>query len=77
MDPRMKDLLQELGSAINEAVSRSSRVEFVMQSIRDAGYEVSLTLDANIAVESKPILEDDDHFTDDDRSFLRRLRIEC
>lgn len=73
----MKDLLQELGSAINEAVSRSSRVELVMQSIRKAGYEVSLSLDANIAVESKPVLEGDDQFTDDDRSFLRRLRIEC
>lgn len=77
MDPRVKDLLKELGSAINEAVSRSSRVEFVMQAIREAGYEVYLSLDANIAVESNRNSTETDGFTDDDRSFLRRLRIEC
>lgn len=72
----MKDLLQELGYAINEAVGKSARVDTIMQAIRDSGYEVYMTLEANIAVQEKNE-QLDDQLTSEDRSFLKRLRIEC
>jgi hypothetical protein len=81
----IKALLKELGDAINEAVTGSRRVESIMQAIRDSGYDAYLTLEANIAVQDKrasreEISEGDalpeEWFTDDDRRFLKRLRIE-
>jgi hypothetical protein len=81
----VKALLKELGDAINEAVTGSQRVESIMEAIRDNGYEAYLMLEANIAVQDKrlpgeEISEGDrlpgEWFTDDDRTFLKRLRIE-
>lgn len=85
MNDSVKALLEELGEAINEAVTGSRRVESIMQAIRDKGYEAYLLLEANIAVQDKRLYREDDQqedglpeewFTDDDRRFLRRLRIE-
>ena len=77
MDEIVRGLLQELGNSINDAVNSSSRVKTIMEAIRDHGYEAYLVLEANIAVEETRDQRDADHFTDDDRNFLRRLRIEC
>ena len=52
MDDRVKELMKQLGEAISEAVSDSDRVEFIMQAIRDSGYEARLMLEAVIAVET-------------------------
>ncbi|HYP27858.1 MAG TPA: hypothetical protein VE262_14170 [Blastocatellia bacterium] len=77
----MKGLLQELGEAINETVTGSQRIEGIMQSIRDSGYEVYLLLQANIAVENLQAKQEDEgreqeqEFTSDDLKFLRRLKI--
>ncbi|MFP5261603.1 MAG: hypothetical protein ACLGJB_06825 [Blastocatellia bacterium] len=85
MNDHIKGLLRELGDAINEAVTGCPRVEFIMQAIRDDGYEAYLTLEASIAVEDKrPAGEEiseggrlpKEWFNDDDRKFLKRLRIE-
>jgi hypothetical protein len=73
VNERVKDLLQELGEAINESVTSSPRIDSIMQSIRDSGYEVYLMLEANIAVENK-LAEGD--FTSDDVDFLKRLKIQ-
>lgn len=82
MNERVKGLLQELGEAINESVTRSPRIDSVMQSIREAGYEVYLMLEANIAVENKHAQAEGDEqasetdFTSEDVNFLKRLRIQ-
>ncbi|HEX8089910.1 MAG TPA: hypothetical protein VF762_13705 [Blastocatellia bacterium] len=85
MNDRVKALLKELGDAINEAVTGCPRVESIMQAIRDDGYEAYLMLEANIAVEAKSMPGEEisgrsrlpeEWFSDDDRSFLKRLRIE-
>jgi hypothetical protein len=85
VDDRVKSLLKELGDAINEAVTGSARVESIMQAIRNEGYEVYLMLEANIAVQDKRLSREEtagggplseEWFTDDDRRFLKRLRIE-
>jgi sugar phosphate isomerase/epimerase len=85
VNDRVKALLKELGDAINEAVTGSVRVESIMQAIRDNGYDAYLMLEANIAVQDKRLSSEDteqeaalseEWFTDDDRRFLKRLRIE-
>lgn len=53
MDERIKKLLNELGEAINRAVSESPDVDYVMKAIRKAGYEPWLLLEAKVAVENK------------------------
>lgn len=50
MDDRIKQLLRELGTAINESISRSDEVNRQIQSIRDEGYEIYVVLDATIGL---------------------------
>ncbi len=48
MDERLKQLMQELGNAINESLSESERIAEALGEIRRAGYEVFLVLEATI-----------------------------
>ena len=48
VDERLKDLMQELGNAINESLSESERISESIEEIRLAGYEVFLVLEATI-----------------------------
>lgn len=48
MDDRLKDLMQELGNAINESLSDSERIAAAIGEIKQAGYDVFLVLEATI-----------------------------
>ncbi len=48
MDERLKQLMQELGNAINESLSESDRIAAAIGEIKRAGYEVFLVLEATI-----------------------------
>ncbi|MGQ9633273.1 MAG: hypothetical protein ACUVXB_03415 [Bryobacteraceae bacterium] len=48
MDDQLKDLMRELGNAINESLSESERISAVIEEIKEAGYEVFLVLEATI-----------------------------
>lgn len=50
MDDKIKQLLQELGTAINESISRSEDVNRHIQRIRDEGYDLYVVLDATIGL---------------------------
>ena len=50
MDDRIRQLLQELGSAINESISSSDDVNQRIQRIRDEGYDLYVVLDATIGL---------------------------
>jgi hypothetical protein len=50
VDDRIKQLLQELGSAINESISSSDDVNRHIQRIRDEGYDLYVVLDATIGL---------------------------
>lgn len=50
MDDRIKQHLQDLGSAINDSVSGSEEVNRQIQRIRDEGYDVYVVLDATIGL---------------------------
>jgi len=46
----MKQLLRELGTAINESISSSDDVNRNIQRIRDEGYDLYVLLDATIGL---------------------------
>ena len=48
MDDRLKELMQELGNAINESLSDSERIAEAIGEIRSAGFDVFLVLEATI-----------------------------
>ena len=48
MDDRLKDLMKELGDAINESLSDSDRIAATIGEIKRAGYDVFLVLEATI-----------------------------
>jgi hypothetical protein len=50
VDEKIKQLLRELGSAINESISGSDDVNKQIQRIRDEGYNLYVVLDATIGL---------------------------
>lgn len=50
MDDRIKQLLRDLGTAINESISGSDDVNRQIQRIRDEGYDLYVVLDATIGL---------------------------
>ena len=83
---RLRELIQQLGEAINEAVTESEHIAGVVQDIRRHGFDVMLMLEASIALNDLSAKEDapvevpaghgaQQSFTQNDLSFLRQLRI--
>ena len=50
MDDRIKQLLRDLGNAINESISGSDDVNQHIQKIRAEGYDLYVVLDATIGL---------------------------
>lgn len=48
MEEHLKQMMQELGNAINESLSESDRIASAITQIKSAGYEVFLVLEATI-----------------------------
>lgn|GEM_PF-254343 len=48
LDDRLKELMHELGNAINESLSDSDRISEAISEIKRAGYDVFLVLEATI-----------------------------
>lgn len=90
MDDRLKELMQELGNAINESLSDSDRIAEAIGEIKRAGYDVFLVLEATIGFNKRDEIEggmeeveSTPHFdaatrlkwTSQDHKFLRALKI--
>ena len=60
MDDKIKQLLQELGTAINESISGSDDVNRHIQKIRDEGYDLYVVLDATIGLNKHDDTETDE-----------------
>ena len=50
IDDEAKQIVQDLGTAINSAVERSTQVAEAIERLREAGYEMELTLRLEIAL---------------------------
>ena len=48
MEERLKELMQDLGNAINESLSDSERIAEAIGEIKRSGYDVFLVLEATI-----------------------------
>jgi hypothetical protein len=79
-----KELVQEIGTAINMAVERSPEVADAISRLRAAGYEMELTLKLEIGLreldtedDATQIDEQDTmlELTDEDRRTLRSMKI--
>ncbi|HEV2419910.1 MAG TPA: hypothetical protein VGX94_19105 [Terriglobia bacterium] len=53
LDDKFKQLIKELGSAINESLSESDKIAGVMGRIRAAGYDLFLVLEVTIGFNKK------------------------
>jgi hypothetical protein len=50
MNDDLREMLKDLGQAINESISGSGRVHDSIQRIRDEGYNLYMVLDAKVGV---------------------------
>ena len=48
MDARLKELMKELGEAINDSLSESDQISTVIAKMKADGYDVFLVLEATI-----------------------------
>ncbi|MGA2484060.1 MAG: hypothetical protein ABSF92_13180 [Candidatus Acidiferrales bacterium] len=79
LDDHLKNLLRELGHAINDTVSDSERITGAISEVRAHGYDIVLKLDATIGLARRePAAEGDvpAEMTPLDRRFLESLRIQ-
>jgi hypothetical protein len=88
VDQQLKQLMKELGEAINESLADSDSIAEVVSRIKDGGYDIFLVLEATIGI-SKPgesnaekttlVTSSSSNFefkvSDQDLKFLKSLRI--
>jgi len=60
LDDRLKELMQDLGNAINESLSDSDRIAEAIGEIKRAGYDVFLVLEATIGFNKREEGEEDE-----------------
>ncbi len=81
IDDDAKEIVREIGTAINESVENSTKVAEAIERLRDAGYEMELTLRLEIGLrphsgegegEAGDGLLD---LTDEDVQVLQRMKI--
>ena len=81
MDEETKRLTEEVGSAINESVRDSPAVAAAIERLREAGFEMELTLKLEIGL--RPHTDDEEtepgdgslELTADDVQILRSMKI--
>jgi hypothetical protein len=77
LDDHLKNLLRELGHAINDTVSESDRITGAIAGVRAHGYDIVLKLDATIGLARRDGSgEDEPQMSHQDRRFLESLRIQ-
>jgi hypothetical protein len=60
VDDRLKELMQDLGKAINDSLSDSERIAEAIGEIKRAGYDVFLILEATIGFNKRSENEDEE-----------------
>ena len=88
VDQQLKQLMKELGEAINETLADSEQIAEVVSKIKDGGYDIFLVLEATIGVSKQGEKSSDKtslvttltsnpelKISDQDLKFLKSLRI--
>jgi hypothetical protein len=77
LDDNLKNLLRELGHAINDTVSESERITGAIAGVRAHGYDIVLKLDATIGLAKRDGSAGEvTSLTTQDKRFLESLRIQ-
>jgi hypothetical protein len=77
LDDHLKNLLRELGHAINDTVSESDRITGAIAGVRAHGFDIVLKLDATIGLARRDAASGEaSKLTTQDRRFLESLRIQ-
>ena len=77
LDENLKNLLRELGHAINDTVSESERITGAIAGVRAHGYDIVLKLDATIGLAKRDAAAGETTaLTTQDKRFLESLRIQ-
>ena len=74
LDDHLRQLLRELGHAINDTVGESDRITGAISNVRSAGYDIVLKLDATIGLAKRDA--DSARLSNQDRRFLESLKIQ-
>jgi hypothetical protein len=74
LDDHMRNLLRELGHAINDTVADSERITGAISNVRSAGYEIVLKLDATIGLVKRETQSA--RLSTQDRRFLESIHIQ-
>jgi len=53
IDDKLKELIKELGTAINDAISKSESIGKSLDKIRNNGYDLFLMLEATVGLQKK------------------------
>ncbi len=79
IDDRAKEIVRDIGTAINESVENSTKVAEAIERLRDAGYEMELTLRLEIGLRPhrEETAESDAglNLTEEDVQILQRMKI--
>lgn len=79
LDDDAKDIVRDIGTAINESVENSSKVAEAIERLRDAGYEMELTLRLEIGLRPHAGEEAGEetalNLTEEDVQVLQRMKI--
>jgi hypothetical protein len=87
LDDNLKQLMKELGAAINDTLSNSDRISEAIAKIRSSGYDVFLVLEATIGFNRRSETADEStetvgfdgeaelNITSQDVKFLKSLKI--
>ena len=81
IDDEAKEIVREIGSAINESVENSTKVAEAIERLREAGYEMELTLRLEIGLRAHAGDDDTDseaanlNLTEEDLQVLQRMKI--
>jgi hypothetical protein len=81
IDDDAKEIVREIGTAINESVENSTKVAEAIERLREAGYEMELTLRLEIGL--RPHAGDEDtisdaanlELTEEDLQVLQKMKI--
>jgi len=85
VDSKLKNMMKELGEAINQSISESEEIAEVISRIKAGGYDVFLVLEATIGFNQRDLDEEpalanrkappEFELTSQDAKFLKSLRI--
>ena len=88
LDDEAKAIIEDLGAAINRAIERSSEVANTIERMREAGFEIELTLRLEIGLRQQDAADDTEdkgeasigreatlELTEEDRRTLQSMKI--